>query len=156
MAHSGRGVRSMNMRQLGTEPNVLRLTLAVTVAPMLAVLCGCDAQTAPVSGTVTLRGRPVGPGTVIFLPTAGGARSAVGTFASDGRYQLSTFEPNDGALLGSHRVIIQARSPSESAFGDEEIVDSRIPLLYADPQASGVTARVKPGSNTIDFDLNDS
>ncbi len=137
------------------EDNFLRVTFTSAVATMLAVLSGCGADTAPVSGTVSLDGQRVGPGTVIFLPTVAGARSAVGTFGDDGRYLLSTFEPSDGAVVGSYRVIIQARSSSESEFGEEEIVDSQIPLIYADPQAGGLTAQVKPGSNTIDFDLHD-
>ena len=137
------------------EDNFLRRTFTLAVATMLAVFSGCGADTAPVSGTVSLDGQTVGPGTVIFLPTSEGARSAVGTFGDDGRYLLSTFEPNDGAVVGSHRVIIQASSPSESEFGEEEIVDSRIPLIYADPQTGGLTAEVKPGSNAIDFDLHD-
>ena len=135
------------------DQSFLRLTIALA---LLVVLSGCGREkTVPVSGTVTLDGEPIGPGTIIFTPTTEGALSAMGSFGTDGRYQLSTFDPNDGAVLGSHRVIIQASSSSESEFGDEEIIDSNIPLLYADPQQSGLTAEVIPGSGPIDFDLHD-
>ena len=131
----------------------LRLTFALA---LLVVLSGCGREkTVPVSGTVTLDGEPIGPGTIIFTPTTEGAPSAMGSFGADGRYQLSTFDSNDGAVLGSHRVIIQASSLSESEFGNEEIIDSRIPLIYADPQQSGLTAEVNPDSDPIDFDLHD-
>ena len=130
---------------------MLRLSFA---SAMLAVLSGCGSQTALVSGTVSVNGQSPGPGTVIFLPVAGDVPSAVGQFGADGRYQLSTSRPDDGAAPGPYRVIVQARADADSPYGDESVVEEHaIPLRYADPEMSGLTAEVQVGTNTIDFDL---
>jgi hypothetical protein len=90
---------------------------------------------------------------VIFLPADG--RSAIGEFGPDGMYQLTTHEPGDGAVVGEHRVIVQARSGEGDAYGDESptIVPSIIPLRYADPDASGLTVTVAPHDNQLDLRL---
>ena len=124
---------------------------------MLFTLGGCGpAQPAPVSGTITVGGARVGPGTVIFMPSEDSAStdSAVGHFGTDGRYQLSTSRPSDGAVPGTYRVIVQARADTESEYGDESVVrHSTIPLMYADARKGKLTAEVQPGANTIDFNL---
>ena len=134
-----------------------RCALAFALSAILSAVGGCGRpQTAPVSGTITVDGAGVGPGTVIFLPAEGSrfTDSAMGHFGADGRYQLSTFSSDDGAILGTHRVIVQARADTESEYGEESDIDQNaIPLLYADPKMSGLTAEVQPGENTIDLEL---
>lgn len=79
-------------------------------AVMLVALPACGRSrpaVAPVGGRITLAGRPVTTGVVCFYPDAG--RPATGVIGSDGRYTLGTFTQTDGALLGSHRVVIEAR-----------------------------------------------
>jgi hypothetical protein len=120
---------------------------------LLALLAGCGGpEIAPVSGRVTFNGQPVGPGTVIFVPddpSGTSGRSAVGQFAEDGIYRLTTTNDGDGAVVGRHRVIIQPAGTDESTTPAK----SQIPLRYADPQVSGLTAEVESGTNTIDFPL---
>lgn len=124
-----------------------------------APLAGCGPSTAPVRGQVTLDGDPAGPGTVIFIPeTKDGEQreSAVGHFGPDGRYELTTFTHGDGALLGQHRIVVQARGESGASYGEEAAAatsEAKIPLRYADPQQSGLTATVEAGVNEIDLPL---
>ncbi len=131
--------------------------IVLFASAMLCALGGCGpAQPAPVSGTVTVGGARVGPGTIIFVPSEDSAStdSAMGHFGVDGRYQLSTSRPSDGAIPGTYRVIVQARADTESEYGDESVAEqSAIPLLYADAKKGKLTAEVQPGANTIDFDL---
>ena len=129
-----------------------------TLALMLAMLssAGCGYEMARVSGTVTLEGEAVGPGAVIFLPDGTGEKvpTAIGHFGVDGRYRLGSNSPDDGARIGEYRVIIQGRGAEDQTYGEETAgTPSLIPLLYADPASSGLTAHVSRGENTIDFDL---
>src|SRR4051812_7091247 len=77
-----------------------------------AMLGGCgknqDARPrrVPVSGTVVRQGQPVPEATVLFEPSSG-TTAAVGQTDSNGRYRLTTFELNDGAVPGDYKVAIR-------------------------------------------------
>ena len=108
---------------------------------------------APVSGKITVSGQPATRGAVMFMPDESRGTSgkvAVGDIGSDGTYTLRTFNTDDGAVVGHHRVLVSGR-----ALEDDESTppDRQIPPRYARPQESGLTAEVKVGRNTIDFDL---
>lgn len=98
-----------------------------------AVLVGCGSNRpslAPVSGRVTIDGQPVKVGRVMFYPTQG--RPASGPIQPDGSYELTTFEANDGAMLGSHRVTIQATEligPPPPPPEEEYKVRDKIPIV---------------------------
>ena len=78
------------------------------VALLGVVLIGCGGRTKPVRGVVKLDGTPVPGATVLFMPDGqDGGRPASGFTSSDGTFRLTTFKPNDGALPGTYRVVIQ-------------------------------------------------
>jgi hypothetical protein len=79
------------------------------VALLGVVLIGCGGRgTTPVQGVVTLDGTPVAGATVLFMPDGqDGRRPASGFTSSDGTFRLTTYEPDDGALPGKYRVVIQ-------------------------------------------------
>jgi hypothetical protein len=143
-------------------------------APLAAALLaavGCSpAPTAEVTGTVTVGGKPVPEGRIAFYPHNG--RAAVGTIGRDGRYTLTTFADGDGALLGPHKVTIDARRVTMAAAapepksleeelagkgkllgGPRPVVEWLVPAKYAEPGSTTLTADVKPGRNTIDFEI---
>lgn len=130
---------------------------AAAWAAVLGLLAagGCGQSTATVSGRVTLDGKPVGPGAVIFIPAENGPprQSAMGQFGPDGRYELTTFEAGDGALVGEYRVLVQASGQSYGQESADAQAASPIPLLYSDPQQSGLRATVQAGLNQIDLPL---
>jgi hypothetical protein len=85
----------------------------VAVGIGLVLVTGCGAPTmAPVQGRVTFKGRPVADANVTFSPVARfdgdrePGKSATGFTTADGRFVLSTYKPNDGALIGKHRVVV--------------------------------------------------
>jgi hypothetical protein len=136
-------------------------------------LAGCGdgrPERVPVTGRVTYQGDPVTTGTIYFWPDEG--PQARGTLGPDGRYRLRTFEKEDGAVLGEHRVTIEAKEVSAGGpdpksmdeefelFSDPDAESLGRPRLrwlvpeeYADRATSGLTAEVTPGENTIDFSL---
>ena len=78
------------------------------VALLSVVLNGCGGRTRPVRGVITLEGTPVAGATVVFMPEdQDGRRPASGFTSSDGTFRLTTYQPNDGALPGKYRVLIQ-------------------------------------------------
>src|SRR5262245_45808699 len=75
---------------------------------VLAALCagGCrrGPELAPVSGRVTLDGKPLDLAEVSFLPEAG--RASHGVADSSGHYELRYTRDQMGALVGQHTVRI--------------------------------------------------
>jgi len=148
------------------------LTALLLVIPWLVIAAGCGPsrpEVAKVKGKVTFQGKPVTSGQVIFWPETG--RSARGKINPDGTYILTTFDSEDGAVLGNHIVTIEAikvfdNEPKPTSL-EEEIrmgregklgtgqatVQHLIPPKYSNRETSGLKAEVKSGENTLDFPL---
>ena len=82
------------------------------------------------SGTVTVDGQPLPYGRVMFAPRASEAnvqpgKPAIGVIQSDGRYTLSTYGDDDGAVVGSHTVTVFGTPPAvaEGASSSAPVVD---------------------------------
>jgi mannose-6-phosphate isomerase-like protein (cupin superfamily) len=101
-----------------------------------------------VTGVLTLNGQPLAGATITLVPEKDG-RPAAGRTDAEGRYTLSTFANDDGAVPGRYRVTIgvppDQRAPSKRT----------IPQRYANPGTSGLTVEVSPGPNQFQFDLQD-
>ncbi len=129
----------------------------------LLLLCGCGGGRGlvPVSGTVRYNGKPLPNVYVSFSPDDPGIRAATGTADGTGRYQLTTFQANDGVRPGKYRVAVRYESePEGPRLAADDINYKRgkliTPLKYTDPEKSGLTAEVVAGKdNVFDFDLTD-
>jgi len=120
---------------------------------LLGVISGCgSSEVADVEGTVSYRDKPLEHGRVVFHPEIG--RPAFGEIGTDGGFPLTTSDPEDGALIGNHRVTIHCDKASDPADAFSDRV-SLIPARYQDPKSSGLTAEVKPGKNAFYFELTD-
>jgi len=119
---------------------------------------------------VTYNGEPVEGATVTFMATSEGGRGAMGTTDASGKYSLLTFVAGDGAIPGSYKVKIAKKAggggfeATEGAggmlvppAGGPPTVKPKdeLPAKYADDSTSGLTAEVKVGNNTFDFELTD-
>ena len=149
----------------------------LVLSALVVSLVGCGSGTNPVSGTVTFEGKPLaGGGDIIFVPLDGDGKPAAGVInPDDGTYTLGTEAEDDGAIAGKHRVEIiqnevlqeeeyaEAADPGESGSeteGSDEPVkeeiliadEDRIPAAYSSANST-LTAEVKSGENSIDFDL---
>jgi hypothetical protein len=124
---------------------------ALTLA---AAGCGERVKLGRVSGRVTYKGQAVPTGAVTFLPDPGGppATAAIGP---DGTYTLVTPDVGDGAVVGRHAVMITALQAAPAREAHDPLPPPIIPVRYGNTSTSGLTADVKDGENTIDFDLKD-
>ena len=77
--------------------------LAVVVAG-----CGVQSRTSPVSGVVTLDGKPLAGASLHFVPQGSG-RDSTGESDASGQFTMSTFKPRDGVVPGTYKVVV---SPS--------------------------------------------
>jgi hypothetical protein len=90
-----------------------RLCCLLLAAAGLAALSGCGGPTmAPVKGRVMFNGQPVKDAALTFTPNGKSAedkdpgKPAIGFTDENGYYELSTFKPLDGAIVGGHRVSV--------------------------------------------------
>lgn len=145
-----------------------RMCWLFVAAGAVLVASGCGSDTVPVRGKVTFNDQPVPEGTVTFYPEAGG-RPSSGQIQPDGTYQLSSKEPGDGALIGEHKVTIEARrvtnaAPGPKSFAEELAsegapppppvqIEWLVPEEYSSVGTTSLTATVEDKSNVIDFNL---
>lgn len=130
-------------------------------AGLALFLAGCggggDRPTAVVEGKITVNGKPVPNGTVMFVPVETGA-PATGEIRPDGTYRMTTYSDGDGAVVGKHQVSITALADMQNRLPEDRtpLPPPIIPHKYLHRGTSGLTADVKAGEvNTIDFDLVD-
>ena len=125
----------------------LHLQLFLLALSLLTVFAGCKGNppTAPVIGRVIYHGEPLPGGSIMFQPDAGPpGRSEI---AADGTFELWTFEPGDGAMLGRHRVrVVSFDNSKQGNAAEEEIVTGRslIPPWYEYVTSSGLEFTVEP------------
>jgi len=142
--------------------------LAIGSLVLVLGVTGCARrlpETARVTGRVTLQGKAVPSGRIVFYPEKG--RPAMGTIEADGQYRLTTFAPNDGAILGQHRVTIEAKrliNPNAPKSAEEEFrgglgpntpveIKWLVPEKYAQQETSPLAVEVKRGINQLDFPI---
>lgn len=146
------------------------------ICPSVVVLLfsGCGGREYPptyeTSGAITLDGAPVEGVTVSFLPQDG-QQPANGKTDSNGRYRLTSFTRNDGAMAGGFAVVMMkfpkievVTTPTGTPWDPDNETDeynpddgeeeNELPEKYADSKTSGMTATVVADSlNTFDFKL---
>jgi hypothetical protein len=129
----------------------------------LALLGGCGSRqlpVAPAKGQVFYRGRPLEFGAVMFQPGIG--PPARGVIQPDGRFQLSTYGANDGAVIGPHQVRITCFESQRPAGGvptrtkaEAGVGKSLIPPKYTNFDSSGLRVEVKTANEPFLFKLAD-
>lgn len=120
--------------------NLLLFSLA------LLFIAGCGSNTKPVTGTVTLDGKPLEGASVVFAPSEGGRTNSVATTDSSGAYALQYTSKEAGAMVGDYKVLIF--KPKATDKGEVET----LPRKYN--EESTLTATVtNDGENSFNFDL---
>jgi hypothetical protein len=75
----------------------------------------------------------------------GHGASAEGEIQRDGTFQMTTLRPDDGALLGGHRVLISPPIPEGDTRAKPYVIDPR----YLSYENSGLKVNVEPKVNEI-------
>jgi hypothetical protein len=114
-------------------------------------------ELAQVHGTVTLDGKPLSSAKVMFAPVEVGdnpnpGKPAFGLVQNDGSFVLTTYELNDGAVVGEHWVSIiklQEKRREATLVSHSPAAAPKFDRLNL-PQKATVVAE---SDNQIDFNL---
>ncbi len=126
-----------------------RMLAIATFGCLTIASMGCNRgpEMAPVQGKVLYNGNVLQFGSVTFQPQRG--QPARGEIQSDGSFELATFRPGDGAMVGLHKVKIACYESQNPAAvkgpGEQRLGRSLIPLKYTLFDQSGLTADVQAG-----------
>ena len=126
---------------------------------LTALFAGCGPsrpETIYVKGVVTLDGNPVEGAAVLFSPTDG--RPASGITDAQGEFELQTFAPRDGAILGTHKVTVTLKKVTGVAADPDGLsgevspggmqIKWIVPEKYSKPNSSGLSIDV---TNSIEL-----
>jgi len=95
---------------------------------------------------VLIDGKPLTFGTVVFVPEGG--RQSTGSLDANGHFQLSCFDPNDGALPGKHKIQVLS-----SEFINNTSNKWHAPKKYADRRTSGLTETITGPTDALVINL---
>lgn len=129
---------------------------------LLVAVLGCSRSEyplGPVSGVVTLDGKPLSGARVGFEPIRRGegpnaGPGSYGTTDAEGRYRLKTIDGDTGAVVGRHNVRLSTFRGEVIPGRDEVkvVVVEKVPDRYI--QTGALTFEVPPeGTEAADFDL---
>ena len=135
-----------------------RLLLSAVAVCVVACSSGCGNPhgTVKVSGAVTVKGaNPPGPGTLSFT-TAEAApgfpqRPAMAKFGTDGKYEVTSFDPGDGLVPGKYKLAIECYETPPNMQGKP--VKSYIDAKYMNGETSGFELDVQPKARPITFNV---
>ena len=139
------------MRQL----RGLVLLTGFCLAPLIG--CGCTTATsAPVveaEGAIAYDGQPVADGIIAFIPVDADERTGSGGAVQNGKYRVY---PEANLKPGTYRVEIRWGKPTgekkEAGYGQSpDVIAEALPDKYH--ARSILTAELKAGMNTVDFNL---
>jgi hypothetical protein len=123
----------------------VRHLLAVVL--LTSALVGCGGRgTTPVEGVITLEGAPLPGATVLFVPDGTGkGRPASGFTSPEGVFRLTTFQPDDGALPGSYRVVVRKTAAARDPGTAEQSAQERALAKYGDKALARGKKPAMPG-----------
>jgi hypothetical protein len=144
-------IRSQMMKSGTARHRPRRLAVGLVLA--LIAGCGGDVEgppTVPVSGTLTVDGKPVSQGTVHFHPANG--RPATG-MVKDGKFTLTTYTEGDGAIPGKNQVSVEVVEEVPTKDGDTTVKSLILPR-YMNPATSKIQLDLRAsGYKNLQIDI---
>ena len=129
--------------RLGHKPAA---ALYLMLIAWMTVMVGCGdgrPERVAISGRVLIDGKPLKLGYIRFVTE--GARPAWANIDPDGRFTLETFGDHDGAVLGTHKILVRA----SETLGPYKL-KWHAPKKYADARTSGLTETIdRPNDNLL-------
>jgi hypothetical protein len=115
--------------------------LSVLLACVFLQGCGGGSDrppVAPVSGVVTMGGKPVANANITFH-LDGAPRSGMGRTDESGTFSITTYDHDDGAFLGTHTVTV-SKVEESTAVGGEDME------IGGDAYSKAMAAAANPGA----------
>jgi hypothetical protein len=129
--------------------------IQVVASLTLASLAGCGSEAdkftlVPVSGTVTMNGKPLAEATVSFIPDQGNKESTAGadTTGPEGTYKAG-FQHRSGLAPGKYKVIITPPLPASAKVNEAFAKDPYMAKL----SLGGQEKKVAGAKNEFDIDV---
>tara|TARA_R110002111_G_scaffold262694_1_gene340234 strand:- start:185123 stop:185542 length:420 start_codon:yes stop_codon:yes gene_type:complete len=127
----------------------------ILVASMLCAGCSGNKDkdlpdTVSVAGMVTYQGKPVPDATVMLYPVKG-RKPASGRSDASGKFSLTTFKKNDGAIPGEHKVTVNAFESTPQGVS----MKSAIPVKYSNQASSPLAITVSEAEPELKLELVD-
>lgn len=116
----------------------------------LAIFCGGCSEglpLAPVSGVVTLDGKPVKGALLEFVPQQPGGSTSYGTTDENGRYKMYFGTSETGAFIG--KSLVRITSDDRVSIAGKELSGEIFPRKYNTNSQQFV--EIAKGSNEFDF-----
>jgi hypothetical protein len=155
-----------------------RIVPALLIGSMLGLIAGCGGAggsrppMGKVSGKVLVDGKPLTTGSITFIPITGKGgetgQNAMGDIGPDGSFTLTTFDTDDGAILGQHKAIIIAHSaPPSDIDPSKGVIPSMagpngykppkplVPEKYTNPEDTPLKYTVREGKNDFTVEVKD-
>jgi hypothetical protein len=133
-----------------------RVWASIGFAALMVAAAGCGPSQATVSGKVTLHGKPVTAGTVLFVGYNN--QIATGKLDEEGHYVAPRVP------MGSLKVAVQTLRPEQLQAMANQSKDAQplpkrlanlvpVPQKYTDPETSGLTCQVNQSQQEHNIDL---
>lgn len=138
-------------------PPIVGPTLA-TVAVALLCVPGCGppaAKLVPAEGTLTIAGKPAGDIALQFLPEDLEGERRPTSFAvtdAEGRFRLTTYEGQEGAVEGIHTVLIVDTLEERPAQGEVAAKPPRVDPRHS-TMTGGIRCQIAAGGGPITLEL---
>jgi hypothetical protein len=128
------------VKRARTRPIGLFVVLAVS-----ALGCGDGRpERVPIAGIVLIDGKPLEKAFVRVVPETG--RPSIGETDVNGRFSLTCYEPNDGAMPGTHKVAVIAVKEISGAA-----IMWRAPKKYSIIDSSGLQLAVDAPKDDVEI-----
>ncbi|MFQ3652489.1 MAG: hypothetical protein SNJ75_19410, partial [Gemmataceae bacterium] len=122
---------------------------------LFAIGCGGNApKLVPVEGVVRINGKPAESINIQFQPDVMQGSKGPTSFAStdkEGKFRLRTYDGKEGAVVGTHLVILVDELEDRPAQGTRAAKPPRVAGKYASP-ATTIRVEVKEGGGPITVD----
>lgn len=137
---------------------VSRLFPGLCLIAVLVAAAGCGGESVkivPAEGVLKIGGRPAANVLVQFMPDVrASSKGPTSTATTDERgvFRLQTQDGTDGAVVGTHMVVLVDLDEERAPQG-REAKKGRLDGKYNAPTASNLTATVSEGGGTITIDV---
>jgi hypothetical protein len=134
--------------------NLKTLNVGLSVATLCFAAAGCGPpyRCVPVSGHVTVDGKPLPYGAISFAPDTSRGNThrvnPVGEIDEDGSYEVST-EAKPGAPVGWYKVVIRTQIPGDKRPDHVVKIDPK----FSDPSRTPLSVEIVENPDSGAYDL---